>query len=141
MTVHSSTYRPLKPGELIVFSDGQIFRLEKKNRVNWIATGDDGRRYNIKDNGRLQRAPEGTVFTGPPPAPKAVVFLGSVVKFSRSAKSSDDLFVVLKVGLDTVNLAKLGGDNNRFWRSVFLNEIEAVEPHQLHTHFAASSGR
>lgn len=123
-----TTFTPLKPGDLVVSHDGTVYRLEKRNRVNWVATGDDGRRYNLRDTGRLRKAPEGTVFSGPAPKPPAVVTLGSIVKFDRGVVGRDrGLFVVVKNNYDSVNLAKLGGDHDRFWRSVLKDEIEKIE--------------
>lgn len=129
MTSYTPLAPVLHPGDLVVLRDGMVLRLERRAQVNWVATDDDGRRYKIRANG-LRKAPEGTVFSGPAPRAAANVVLGSVVRFAdgvvQRGASSDDLFVVLKVTPDTVNMALLGGDGNRFFRTVLRTEIEEV---------------
>lgn len=58
-------------------------------------------------------------------------YLGSLVRMvvgGVKGKPADTLYVVTKVGAGTVNIAPLGGDGNRYLRSVPLAHLSVVDP-------------
>lgn len=83
-------------------------------------------------HGSVQRAPghrvaqvRATLATRPaPPA----LSLGTLVRFTMARKAGErGLFVVIKKSADRVNVARLGGDNDRYWRTTPA-ALEVVDP-------------
>ncbi len=94
------------------------------------------------DNGVKVRFPYALVAPAPKDAPAAptpeaventfqTLPLGTIVRFDKPRNAQQTgVFVVIKHGstLGTVNLAKVGGDNNRYFRSISGKSLIRVDP-------------
>jgi hypothetical protein len=106
-----------------------VFRVVKVARTKCTIEQQDGARWVIDLRG-VRKTDREFVSTAPS-SPR--VYLGTVVRITDAAvarklkTTTETLFVVFKHGNSTVNVARLGGDNDRYLR-LRDNVIEVVDP-------------
>jgi hypothetical protein len=101
---------------------GRIFIVRKVNPKNILCDAEDGGRGISYPAEVLLPATDENLAkatTARPFVPREFFVCGEVVTFARSAPKGFDLdspFVVLKDNGEKVNVAPLGGDEDRYWR-------------------------
>lgn len=104
---------------------GEDFRVTKVNSVNVKVEGvDSNRRVNVspfflieKDDDPLAKAGAKVGFIGTPYVAPPKVSLGSTVRLTHNRFGpADAIYVVIAIKQDKTNVARLGGDNDRYIR-------------------------
>lgn len=104
----------------------QVVRVEKVNRVYVVWVDEDGKRWR-GDPSSLVPAPAGTEFHLKVEGDDQVFSVGQVVRFRRPSDKQAGLFVVVKLGAASYNVARLGGDGNRYLGNVSPYQIQLVD--------------
>lgn len=100
---------------------GRVFTVAKINPKNIRATADDGGRgINFPEAALLPATPENVnkLTTHRPFVPREFFCAGEIATFVRppNGHSAESPFVVLKDNGEKVNVALLGGEDDRYWR-------------------------
>ena len=118
---------------------GVIYRVTKVNPVNVLLTREHGSGRPIRINpAHLLPAPETTPGTGSgsatadgtaaPPLPPPL-YVGTVVAAKRpNTNLGDHLYVVIRETDKAVSIARLGGDDGRYWRGGLRTALRVIDP-------------
>lgn len=102
----------------------RYYKVTKLAPKNASLMDEDGKMWRM-DRRHLERVDD-SLFTLR--VPEAIgTTLGTVVRFHDATPEKDHDYVVIKLGLDTVNVARLGGDSNRYYAGVPLTKIYVVD--------------
>lgn len=119
-------------GTIIETASGQIMRVQKVNRVNFVSMDKNGQLWNIRRHPSVKRAKRQDMWEGPVPENpfSSDIKLGSVVRLKNPklvAKYGRDLYVVINLSHDTFKVAKLGGTSkNSYLHRLSTLDLELV---------------
>lgn len=115
------------PGQILRLTapkaGSSLVKVLKVNPKNIKVQKENGETWNVSPS-FLSLPAEGETFETAPAAARLV--MGSVVRFT-SERMPTDLFVVLGQHGEGYRLAKLGGDNNRYYRGIYPTQVEVVD--------------
>jgi hypothetical protein len=111
--------------------DNKLYKVVKVNPKNIKCIGEDGRTWNVPFTRLREATPEEEAkWEESHPASQAeLIRLGHVVKFRNPTNAAQKgLFVVIKQGVGTVNLAYLGGNiQSKYFRGVPEDAVEKTD--------------
>jgi hypothetical protein len=109
---------------MLITHQGEVARVEKLKQKRLIVQHANGKRYDTWPS-YCTPAPEGATFTLEVAAATGVT-LGTVVKFIEGRTPGMFTVIALQTG-GTFKLAKLFGDNGRYYHNVAATTIEVVD--------------
>lgn len=135
--VNGATVEFLEPapfasvGDIVQTADGKLFKVTALKQVNYQVIDEDGKIWKLRKAFTF-KVPAGVKFADPTefdaPVDSITDFVcGTVVEF-RNSNSRPGRYVVLRSKGQTMALAKLGGDNGRYFASVPPMAVKIVAP-------------